>query len=428
MRGLHIPELMPDEFILGYLGRIASVNGIMGETAIRSSLKDWYLQQPGTNSKVTLLEQLSFASKIDSHQFACHHTLIPVYRAVASHLHENKHGDPHDFGLLSAHAPRLMRDDVQICQECVKEDLDYLGFSFWRRSHQLPGIDWCQKHAVGLHSLKGKSHFFMQPSLALNYAQGSFYRQGEIDSNAVIKRYEELLNNVLDFPKPISPLNIAKLIANKAKQFGLRLSISGEKAVLSDKAVQLLPASWAKKHYPLLAKKAPGQYLYEYDGVISKGGKARSSTSYILATAVLSETSEEGLQLWWTAVETPRRETKKQVCRTEIPVRRIKAAYVSTNGNIARMASELESEYEHLLQITRSLGLPSLVIYSAPTLTALADFYEKKASLKEIFLRPSLVSDHLDYLLRSFNPIHFQLIRKIAWNKQCQGKILLEGP
>ena len=87
MRGLHIPELMPDEFILGYLGRIASVNGIMGETAIRSSLKDWYLQQPGTNSKVTLLEQLSFASKIDSHQFACHHTLIPVYRAVACNFH-----------------------------------------------------------------------------------------------------------------------------------------------------------------------------------------------------------------------------------------------------------------------------------------------------------------------------------------------------
>lgn len=422
MIGLHIPELMPDEFILGYLGRIGTVNGIEGETAIRLLLKEWYVQPPGRNSKATLLEQLAYASKIDPHQFACHHTLIPVYRAVASHLHENKHGNPNDFGLLSAHAPRLLRDDVQICSECVKEDLNYLGFSFWRRSHQLPGIDWCQKHAVGLHSLSAKSHFFKQPSYSINYAQEILDHQEEVESNAVIKRYEELLNNVLDFPRPIPPLAIANLLAEKALQLDLRVSLRGVKEVFSDIALDSLPLSWIKKHFPTLLNKAPSQYLYEYDGVFSKGGKARNSTSYILATAVLSGTSEEGLQLWWTAFDTPSRDIKKQDCRAEIPLRRVKAAYVSTNGNIAKMASDLGCEYDHLLQTTKSLGLPSLMNQSVPTLEAISDFYEKKATLKEILLRPNILIDHLDYFMRNFNPIHSHLIRKITWNKQCQAK------
>lgn len=39
--------------------------------------------------------------------------------------------------------PRVLR----FCDECCEEDIGFHGRAYYRRSHQMPGVNWCQKHS-----------------------------------------------------------------------------------------------------------------------------------------------------------------------------------------------------------------------------------------------------------------------------------------
>lgn len=40
----------------------------------------------------------------------------------------------------------LMKDKLYFCEECMKEDLESYGESYWRVIHQVPGVYYCTKH------------------------------------------------------------------------------------------------------------------------------------------------------------------------------------------------------------------------------------------------------------------------------------------
>jgi hypothetical protein len=41
---------------------------------------------------------------------------------------------------------------VRSCPACAKEDIEATGFAWFRRLHQLPGVDWCLHHSHPLHT------------------------------------------------------------------------------------------------------------------------------------------------------------------------------------------------------------------------------------------------------------------------------------
>lgn len=421
MTPLHIPELMPDEFILGYLGRIAAVNGIRKELDTRSALRQSFKQQNRQDSDGTLIEHLAQASGVNTYHFACHHTLIPLFRAVASHLHDHLHGEPGDSGLLAANAPRLMRNDIQLCHDCVREDIDYLGFSFWRRSHQLPGIDWCQKHFTALQSIVDQSNFFRQPHIVLQESgEGSTHLDSSIEDNLVIQRYAELVKITLDFKSPIAPQAISARLAEKARLKGMRTNPKGSRPVLSDIIPEHLPIAWIKRHCPLLLQKKPNEYLYEYDGVCKTGGKAHTSISYILATAMLCDSTQDGQKLLLEAFHASTDCRRSASVAKPISRRRINTAYVECNGDIKHMAGYMKSNYRSLLAATRSKGLPSLSGANFETLKALQDFYDKKAPLQEILTRPGIQTATFSEILRSAATPHAKLLSDIVHKQSVQ--------
>lgn len=409
---------MPDEFILGYLGRIGEVNGIRSGSDLRKALRQWYGQRQQSSPDNTLIEHLAFASGTDTYHFACYHTLIPICRAVSSYLNDRKHGDPDNFGLLSAHAPRLLRNDIQICPDCIQEDIEYLGYSFWRRSHQLPGIDWCLKHSSALRSVAGKqSDLLKQPSVVLKNLEEDERRLDQTtEENPIISRYAELVQVVLDFKSPIAPEAISLLLAEKARQKGLRITPEGSRTVLSDLMSEQLPSAWMNKHFPLLLQKKKGEFLYEYDGVCKRSGKAHVSTSYILATAMLIHTVQEGQKLLLDALQAPPYNKKSNSTVKPFPLRRIKSAYVASSGNIKHMANLMQSKYKSLLVTTKSKGLPALSDATVETLVALQDFYDKKAPLQEILMRPGIQVATVSEILRTAATPHAKLLSDIVQN------------
>lgn len=417
MISLHIPELMPDEFMMGYLGRIGAANGFNNEAETRSAIAEWYRQATGSSTVATLIEQVAYASQIVTQHIARHHTLIPVFRAVATHLNQHPHGDSGDFGLLSANGPRLLRDDLQICPDCIKEDIDYLGFTYWRRSHQLPGIDWCLKHATPMCNVDKKSHF-EQPIMVLENQSGIAMTIDEgTETNPIVRKYAELLQVVLDFSSPIAPQAITPLLAKKAGQKGLRTAPLGKKPLFSDMALDLLPRTWVKKHFPTLLQKKANDFSYEYDGVCKSGGKAHSSISYILATAILCETVQDGQELLWDAVHSAPAESQTKSAAKPISQRKLKSAYISSNGHIKHMANMMQCKYRSLLVSTKVNGLPALTNVNIETLQALQDFYDKKATLLDILMRPGVQPSHLSEILRTVATPHAKLLSGIMCNR-----------
>lgn len=418
---LQIPELMPDELIVGYLGRIGAVNGIRNESELRTVLRKSYKQQNGQDSDGSLIEHLAQLSGMNTYHLACHHTLIPLFRAVASHLNDHLHGDPSDFGLIAAHAPRLIRRDLQLCPDCMREDIDYLGFTFWRRSHQLPGIDWCEKHATALHSIGKHSNLLKQPhNVEEGLGSNAIQLDKSTEENAVIYRYSELVKIILDFKSPIAPEAISASLAEKARQKGLRITPTGSRAVLSDIIPDYLPTAWMKRHFPSLLQKKPNEFLYEYDGVCMTGGKARSSTSYILAAAVLCNSIQDGQKLFSDAINAPACKKKTSGSTKPISIRRIKSAYVECNGIMKQMANTMPSNYRSLLAASKSKGLPGLAGASLETLKALQDFYDKKAPLQEIISRPGIQVATFSEILRNAATPHSMLLSSIIHNHQTQ--------
>lgn len=133
---------MPDEDIAGYAGRVVNVHGAY-------TLKDLY--SPTSNvvaahSWKIYLPLLSRTSLLDPMSLVALHTSYYLNTLLSST--ENTKPSPDDrlhsirSDQLSAPLRRL-----RFCKDCAHEDLSYWGYSYWRRSHQIPGVDWCPKHS-----------------------------------------------------------------------------------------------------------------------------------------------------------------------------------------------------------------------------------------------------------------------------------------
>ncbi|SAL43378.1 hypothetical protein AWB64_04603 [Caballeronia sordidicola] len=75
-----------------------------------------------------------FLSKTERHELYCHHR-----------------GNGKSGGAqLAGTANSMLRVRLGMCMECVKSDLETLGFTFWRRAHLIPGVSFCSDHEAPL--------------------------------------------------------------------------------------------------------------------------------------------------------------------------------------------------------------------------------------------------------------------------------------
>ncbi len=92
-------------------------------------------------------------------EFLERHTVFP-YAAAFLHpaererllqsLCEGRENGPARSTALAANATRGTKF-LRLCHECVNADMRIYGESYWRRSHQLPGVAMCLNHGVILH-------------------------------------------------------------------------------------------------------------------------------------------------------------------------------------------------------------------------------------------------------------------------------------
>lgn len=152
---LKVCAAMPDEPAWGQFRRMALENGLHSQQAL---LRLFSNGDEGTkggegsllSARVGLAKLMAGGSRRED--------LLKFYRAHCIHpqIFESSRSIRHWWRFVmrwGLHHGNLYpsRMVVRSCNECACEDVEKLGFSWYRQGHQLPGIDWCLKHECPLH-------------------------------------------------------------------------------------------------------------------------------------------------------------------------------------------------------------------------------------------------------------------------------------
>ncbi len=130
------PELLPDEDVLGYLGRLSTLNELGDPIFTGRALR----KATGVDKTVPTVEVLSQLLAQPLETIVLSHTLLPFLDAFVP--------APDEYQWLAETGParhmlerrsvRRRRQWARVCRQCVDEDIGFRGFSYFRRTHQLP--------------------------------------------------------------------------------------------------------------------------------------------------------------------------------------------------------------------------------------------------------------------------------------------------
>lgn len=166
------PKIQDDESAYSIISRLDRRMGLPGSRATLDAL--FGSQDIAVTSDFpSVIPILSQYSGMSTEEFASKHTILPFYRPFLSEpkyrqvikAMDGEHSNS-VFAHIAQSANRVAQNDsFQWCPECVIADKARVGTSYWRCSHQLPGISVCPVHGVRLACLpKSRRTLTMPPN------------------------------------------------------------------------------------------------------------------------------------------------------------------------------------------------------------------------------------------------------------------------
>lgn len=248
---MHIPAPLPDEHSKGYQGRVRRLNGDIPLVTLRKHLVNSLNAREENSAKYNIVEALALASQVGLERFVRNHTLMPFLRIVHSDSAASAHGTASSYRQLTQAGLVVADHCAKFCLDCVNEDRLAIGFAYWRRSHQLPGIVFCSKHQSILYEVHRDA-----PALALPSEFENAQPIGEdvalaAKQNTVIHRYVHVCNAFLKSEAPIHSVSAAMRIAKQASKCSpLSQHPEAGGGSLDDLAISMLGGPWLAKFFP----------------------------------------------------------------------------------------------------------------------------------------------------------------------------------
>lgn len=151
----HLPEVLPDETLYSLLARIAAVNGFADHLKVLEKLFGHKTPSSIVTSSVGMERFCSFTDgvygtidtvrfRLTAYPLLSHLNVFPLYEySTNPNLATWLDGSAFDYSGNT-------RNEWRECPKCCDDDEANLGFSYWRRYHQLPTTYYCLTHGVPL--------------------------------------------------------------------------------------------------------------------------------------------------------------------------------------------------------------------------------------------------------------------------------------
>lgn len=282
---LHVPEPLPDELAAGHLGRVYAINGIR-----QSDRETRTIHKLVGDDGCAYQETLASLTGLPISHYLFHHTLLPFFRAVQV-------GEPFSWRAVDqeftvrASGHRANQLGAKVCPNCIDEDISFWGFSYWRRTHQLPGVCTCPKHQTGLLRTKPSSPMKLLPQKALDSAEVLSPELYQLATeNPTIKRYGEICLEFLGRERSISTIQIVSCLQQRARQLHIRSHAGVVGVHLHDIARNQAGGFWLNAHFPDIESKGSSSSLCR---TYSSRKIAYATTYYALALALLYHSTDE---------------------------------------------------------------------------------------------------------------------------------------
>lgn len=378
------PHPYPDELDEGYIGYVTHLNGLRSRKELDSMLREWNGCPDKSSREVPLLELISQVANLSVVNFVRQHTTLPLRRGITSYQSDLPHGSSCNREIWWTTAMRNARTGAFFCGTCVREDLDFHGRSYWRRSHQIPGLLACKKHETALSFCREHSAFHQPPSHWIDNSElVDCDWAKETMSNKTISRYLAICDGLMDSHRPFAVEHVRAVLFQKGTALGLQTSAGKVKApLLSDRIIEQCGRPWLGLVLPDAATKVENTYLTKIDGVFFLKTSASTTFAYALACASLFDSAEEALNAL--AGPRPNSPQARQKKRVAIEPATLISTYSRAGGSHAKTAKELGVAVATASSRLTSLGLPNLVERAkSSTQKALSAFIDEGRSLQQ---------------------------------------------
>jgi hypothetical protein len=177
----HFPTPYPDELFFSICARYGNRVQYASKNAVCTEL----FGRRGTAAIIDLPKHIAyFTAKLPqghlltAHRLIHHHTLLPFHSLflTAERVERLTNSMVHPE-IISAHSTaRSSRvtytlNFLRFCPQCVAEDEKLYGECYWHRSHQIPGINVCYRHALFLENSAVHACYKNKSSLYISAAQ-----------------------------------------------------------------------------------------------------------------------------------------------------------------------------------------------------------------------------------------------------------------
>lgn len=293
---IHAPCLMPDEDARGYWGRVLRLNAVPAGSSFETSFtKRVRRQMPGQgNTENDVAAAISSVAGVSAAALIQAHTLVPYYGAVVGTVDSDWCDDSYVSWELRNRGTSTGAHVRALCPMCADEDLRFWGFSYWRRSHQIDELVWCQKHECPLFRVKGVGTWQTLPHELQEKARPvSDAVLADAKDNPVLRRYAETCAELLHRPRPFASFQVLRSLLPRAFACGLSVEERAAGPRLSDLAADRIAGPWQQLFWEELSCKAPGAYLPSLDDDLVRLRSGSWRHSYALTCALLYESVDQ---------------------------------------------------------------------------------------------------------------------------------------
>lgn len=388
----------PDELLQGWQGRMRAINCLPDDVKIDQLIGEMARQQNASISAETDFAHCAgIILGMSRESLLQNHTLTPFFNALEG-LKPNKPGSKslRHRQAFERKAPfRLGGKLLRYCLQCAEEDITSLGYSYWRRSHQLPGAIWCSKHGSQLVSTSQHDAFKQCPhQISDSFIDERVYALTQVQAE-ILKRYSKIACEILSQAPVIDSLAASEVLGRQAKAGNFRISRPGKRTTISNHLIRLLPIWWLTETSPRVHW-IPDKYISTIDGVCIPGvTRYTTATLSLLAALFYSDTNEAIAEI-----------LKPRDCSQGRPrgfdfwaSKNVLDEYIAQGGVVSRVAEQLSLPHSTVGVGLLNQGLPGLG-KATSTIMAARTFLDGQ-SLTEACAVNGASIEELETLLRS---------------------------
>ncbi|MBE0547869.1 MAG: TniQ family protein [Rubrivivax sp.] len=247
-----IPTIQPDEWLEGYRGRLSRLSDISVRVGVEPALRNFMAhRRDDTESPLSFIGMISMALGMPTSDIVLRHTLWPAQIAVdrtSDHEVIARRAADIDGKFMFS---RPMRLQTWLCPRCAEDDLNHLPFSYWRRSHQLPGQLFCRDHGHELQFVPRSNHLVHLPHEHLGVATPSSTELLERMRRSVhVTRAMQISNAILEGQFIPSRGHCSAVLSRRAKALSMTADAAGRFPEVKDLVDQHIPRAWLKDAMP----------------------------------------------------------------------------------------------------------------------------------------------------------------------------------